>query len=72
MDDEDPCKTRDQLDSEKQQPDKNELAQEWRHSPTSPLEYIIGDFDVERQSRNSGTRKNVRTGTKNLGESESG
>ncbi|KAF7832114.1 uncharacterized protein G2W53_014447 [Senna tora] len=51
MDDVDPCKTRDQLDSENQQPDKNELERELRHSPTSPLEYIIRDSDVEMMKK---------------------
>ncbi|KAF7832192.1 uncharacterized protein G2W53_014525 [Senna tora] len=47
MDDKDPCKTRDQSDSENQQPDKNKLPREWRHSLTSPLENIIGDPNDE-------------------------
>ncbi|KAF7832191.1 uncharacterized protein G2W53_014524 [Senna tora] len=40
MHNEDSSKTRDQSDSENQQPDKNELPREWSHSPTYPLDYI--------------------------------
>ncbi|KAF7832116.1 uncharacterized protein G2W53_014449 [Senna tora] len=56
MDDEDPCKTRDQLESENQQSDKNELPREWRHSPTSPLKYIIG-HPYDEWMRKSLTKK---------------
>ncbi|KAF7832113.1 uncharacterized protein G2W53_014446 [Senna tora] len=64
MDDDDPCKTRDQSDLENYQPDKNELAREWRHSPTSPPEYIIGDSNDEWM-RKSLTKKSRSTAIEN-------